>query len=340
LRIAEFHYNPVNPSVADPQDLEYIEVFNPSAAAVSLDGVQITQFANTAYSFASGLVLGAGERIVVAKNPAVFQSVYGTGINIAPFGFPADSLSNGGERIVLLGAFGQIIQDFTFDDVAPWPTTADGGGPSLELIDPFADPANGANWRASSASGGSPGTAGGPVGTPGDFDNDDDVDGADFLAWQRGVRPSGATRYDGDADADGDADGADLGLWRSNFGPGASAFAVASGEIAIVPAASSTFFIAADAQPLAGRADLLATSSLGALPAGLEEGAVDSAQVGETTANAWSGADELGWQDLRELDYLPVISSGTETDDGPATDFAEEQWHAFEQALDATFARW
>jgi|GEM_PF-622733 len=41
----------------------------------------------------------------------------------------------------------------------------------------------------------------------GDFDQDDDTDGADFLAWQRGFGiNSGATRADGDSDGDGDVD--------------------------------------------------------------------------------------------------------------------------------------
>lgn len=46
---------------------------------------------------------------------------------------------------------------------------------------------------------------GASTGTPGDFDNDNDVDGADFLAWQRGEAPGGATP-------------ANLADWQSNYG--------------------------------------------------------------------------------------------------------------------------
>lgn len=53
----------------------------------------------------------------------------------------------------------------------------------------------------------------------GDFDGDGDVDGADFLTWQRGLgltgQPDATT---GDADDDGDVDAADLALWKSHFG--------------------------------------------------------------------------------------------------------------------------
>lgn len=53
---------------------------------------------------------------------------------------------------------------------------------------------------------------------PGDFDGDDDVDGADFVAWQTNFpKPTGATLAEGDADGDGDVDGADFVVWQTNF---------------------------------------------------------------------------------------------------------------------------
>jgi hypothetical protein len=50
-----------------------------------------------------------------------------------------------------------------------------------------------------------------------DFDNDGDVDGQDFLVWQRGIGAAG-TNMTGDADADNDVDGDDLAIWRGQFG--------------------------------------------------------------------------------------------------------------------------
>ena len=56
-----------------------------------------------------------------------------------------------------------------------------------------------------------------------DFDNDGDVDGQDFLVWQRGVGAGpGAGNGDGDANGDGTVNGADLVIWRGDFGPGAA----------------------------------------------------------------------------------------------------------------------
>ncbi|TWU27592.1 hypothetical protein Pla144_23690 [Bythopirellula polymerisocia] len=51
-----------------------------------------------------------------------------------------------------------------------------------------------------------------------DFDADGDVDGADFLIWQRGFGTSGAHKSDGDADNDHDVDQDDLTLWKNQYG--------------------------------------------------------------------------------------------------------------------------
>jgi T5SS/PEP-CTERM-associated repeat protein len=58
-------------------------------------------------------------------------------------------------------------------------------------------------------------------GNDADFDNDGDVDGADFLTWQRGLGLSGATATNAAGNANGDSiiNGADLAVWRSEFGP-------------------------------------------------------------------------------------------------------------------------
>jgi hypothetical protein len=52
-----------------------------------------------------------------------------------------------------------------------------------------------------------------------DFDGDGDVDGQDFLTWQRGVGTTGTgSPSTGDANDDFDVDGDDLAVWRSQFG--------------------------------------------------------------------------------------------------------------------------
>jgi hypothetical protein len=67
-----------------------------------------------------------------------------------------------------------------------------------------------------------------------DFDDDGIVDGADFLAWQRGFgKTSGAQPADGDANGDQIVDGSDLAVWRGQFGQAnfAAAQALSSPEV-------------------------------------------------------------------------------------------------------------
>jgi dockerin type I repeat protein len=47
-----------------------------------------------------------------------------------------------------------------------------------------------------------------------DFDDDGNVDGADFLTWQRGLGATGASPAQGDANGDGDVNGNDLATWQ------------------------------------------------------------------------------------------------------------------------------
>jgi hypothetical protein len=56
-----------------------------------------------------------------------------------------------------------------------------------------------------------------------DFDGDGDVDGADFLTWQRNVGATGQPPSAGDADGDGNITAADLDIWKTQFGPAAAA---------------------------------------------------------------------------------------------------------------------
>jgi hypothetical protein len=224
LRITELHYNPSSfPGVAEAQDIEFIELTNTGSSTISLDGVRITEFSSAGYTFPNGLTLEAGERIVVARSPSIITQVYGAGVNVVSTGYFDQNLSNGGERIALFGPLGEVLQDFSYDDAGGWPTLPDGGGKSLEIIDPLGDPSSETNWRASYYTGGSPGSEGLPPAIEGDFNGDGKVNGRDFLIWQRGF-PTPALQADanvGDADGDRDVDGTDLSTWQANYGQNA-----------------------------------------------------------------------------------------------------------------------
>jgi hypothetical protein len=71
------------------------------------------------------------------------------------------------------------------------------------------------------------------AGNDADFDNDSDVDGRDFLTWQRGFGV-GTNNATGDADNNGVVNGADLTIWKQKFG-----LPAATGAVGAVPEPSS-----------------------------------------------------------------------------------------------------
>lgn len=151
LRLTEVMYNPASDSV------EYIEFKNTGSIPVSLLGVNFpatTPFA--AYTFGNES-LAPGEFIVLTGNPAGFRQKYSVSPRLAISPWSSGSLDNGGEHIIVNDPDGNAIHDFTYDDVAPWPVTPDGQGPSLEIIDSNGDYNNPLNWRASASIDGTPG---------------------------------------------------------------------------------------------------------------------------------------------------------------------------------------
>jgi hypothetical protein len=78
-----------------------------------------------------------------------------------------------------------------------------------------------------------------------DFDEDGDVDGRDFLAWQRGYgKTIGAKLSQGDADRDGDVDAADLALWSEAYGaPGLAAVAIPEPNVSILIAFGAVLLV-------------------------------------------------------------------------------------------------
>ncbi len=77
------------------------------------------------------------------------------------------------------------------------------------------------------------------TGADADFDQDGDIDGSDFLAWQRGFG-SGMTLAQGDANGDGQVDDLDLAAWQSQFGVAAS---IALQATTAVPEPSSMMLV-------------------------------------------------------------------------------------------------
>ncbi|MGI9241770.1 MAG: lamin tail domain-containing protein, partial [Verrucomicrobiales bacterium] len=161
LVISEIMYSPSAAEGEDADDFEFIELLNTHPSApLDLTGIAFTDGIDFLFP---AITLAPGERVVVPRKQAAFQSRYGLGVNVtAQYAAADDSnkLSNGGERLVLEDAVGFEIVSFTYNDKSPWPTAADGEGYSLVLCNPASagtDPALPVSWRSSRSAGGSPG---------------------------------------------------------------------------------------------------------------------------------------------------------------------------------------
>jgi hypothetical protein len=155
VAISEIHYRPSSGGTSR----EFIEIHNAGSSWVdtslwTMDGI--------GYVFPFGSGLAAGERIVLANNDnrTAFAAAYPS---VVAAGYFSGSLDNGNERLTLYDRSGNIISTVHYHDHSPWPTTPDGGGPSLELIHSGADPETPSNWQASTLNHGTPGQPNSPA---------------------------------------------------------------------------------------------------------------------------------------------------------------------------------
>jgi len=150
LRISEIMFHPE----AGAPDSEYLELTNVAGQTINLNLVTLT--GGIDFTFPD-VELPPGAFCLVVKNPSAFEAVYGPGLPVV--GRYAGSLSDSGERIELRDAADTVIHSFHYRD--DWFDITDGGGFSLTVADPAGTPAtlwgNGAAWRPSTMSGGSPG---------------------------------------------------------------------------------------------------------------------------------------------------------------------------------------
>ena len=170
LRISEFMYHPSDPTRG--RDRERIcrrGRFRIRGAAQYQPGPDPGPDGSATARCRTGRVAGgatcAGQRTVIASNPAALRQRYGDQVPIAAQ--YSGVLSNASDRFELLDPAGATIVQVSYRDEDPWPLRADGNGSSLEMVDPAAMPlaqsSEFARWRASTDYGGSPGATGSPA---------------------------------------------------------------------------------------------------------------------------------------------------------------------------------
>lgn len=142
--INEINYN--SSDVFNPDD--WIELHNYSNNSIDLsnwifDDGDSEEF----FVIPQGTIIAENGYIILCRDSVLFKSKFPNAKNYyGNFGF---GLSGGGELISLTNNFGLLIDSLTYEDKEPWPRICDGGGPTLELINPNLDNSKYVNWNPS-----------------------------------------------------------------------------------------------------------------------------------------------------------------------------------------------
>ncbi len=156
--INEIHYHPASEDSSE----EFIELYNRSSSPADISFWGITD--EVLFYFPEGAFIPGHGFAVVAKDPKRIEGLHGIRGVYGPY---ARSLSNAGGVVRLVDEQQVGVCEVFYSDAPPWPTAADGDGPSLELKQPELDPLDPASWRSSWVFSGTPGkknsTIEGPV---------------------------------------------------------------------------------------------------------------------------------------------------------------------------------
>ncbi len=160
--ISEIMYHPIS----ENDDDEYVELYNRSGSPVNLGGWQLQD--GISFTFPSNTIIVAGGYVVVAESLTNLLAKYPQLNSTNAFGNYSGKLSNSGERLVLArpddlistngsgvvttNIFYIPVNEVTYGEGGRWGKWSDGGGSSLELIDPDADPRLAPNWADSDES--------------------------------------------------------------------------------------------------------------------------------------------------------------------------------------------
>ena len=159
--INEIMFNPIS----EDDDDEFVELHNKAATAVSLAGWRLSD--GISFTFPTTAFIPANGYIVVGRNRDRLLSSYPTLTTNNTLGDYSGALANSGERIALtfpdtiVGTNNNVIvtntihivaDEVTYGDGGRWGLWSDGGGSSLELVNPHADNRLAANWADSDES--------------------------------------------------------------------------------------------------------------------------------------------------------------------------------------------
>jgi hypothetical protein len=147
--------NEINYKSADDFDAgDWVEIYNNSDSSLDISNWELADEAKS-FAIPAGTVIPARGYLVLCRDLVAFQTLFPTVTNaIGDLNF---GLSSSGERIQLLDASLNLIDEVEYNNQPRWPIPATGLGPTLELFQPGLDNATPFNWRASLDAHGTPG---------------------------------------------------------------------------------------------------------------------------------------------------------------------------------------
>ncbi|MEM7230769.1 MAG: lamin tail domain-containing protein [Planctomycetota bacterium] len=139
LVINEIYYHP-------PEDRpgEFLELYNRGEDPIDLSFFHFSKGIN--FAFEEGTTIAGGAYLVLAQDPELLSKHYGFESALGPW---EGQLADGGENIRLLDRNGNMVDEVRYYDGGAWPKWADGGGASLELLDPWQNNDFPTAWRDS-----------------------------------------------------------------------------------------------------------------------------------------------------------------------------------------------
>jgi hypothetical protein len=144
LVINEINYRSAN--WFNPED--WVEFYNPHDQELNIGNWNFKDDNNDHnFVFPVNTIIGPQDYLVLCRDTAAFKTHFPQITNFIgemDFGFSSD-----GELLRLYNAEEIIIDTVHYLNSDPWPLESNGGGPTLELIHPQLDNANGENWMAS-----------------------------------------------------------------------------------------------------------------------------------------------------------------------------------------------
>ncbi|MDB4500897.1 lamin tail domain-containing protein [Akkermansiaceae bacterium] len=212
-----YHAYPEREPFAEREE-EWIELYNRSASAVNLTGWKID--GGIDFDFTQNTIIPSGGYLVVAKDAAALATKHS---GITTVGDYSGRLGNGGDLIVLEDAFGNPADEVRYYDSGNWYADADGGGSSLELLDPDSDNTRADAWAPSDESSRSNWQTYTYEGIAVEDGHGDNLwhelqigllDAGEFLIDDVSVIENGSTEFMQNGDFDGDSVGGSADKWR------------------------------------------------------------------------------------------------------------------------------